>query len=409
MNDARGICFVALNGYAALARRGGVEHVGGAEQQMALLARELARRGRTVSFITRDVGQAGGETVSGVRVLKAYADDAGWPGLRFIHPRLTALWSALRRADADVYYQRMAEQTTGIVAAFCARHGRRFVFAAASDYDCMKGLPRLHKRRERCLYRYGLRRAHVVLAQTRSQCALLKGSFGVRARVLANASEDLSEVATSKLGGNDAKGGPNEALVRERHPDGSVARARILWVGRFTPEKRLSWVLEAARQSPEMDFAIVGDGPDSVMREAREAAIPLHNVSLLGRVPHEKMIDHYMRADVLLCTSEREGFPNTFLEAWSLGVPVVTTFDPDGVVASERLGATAGDVEGLSDALRSLVGDAKEIQDCGRRCRRYFEQHHGVASIVDRLEALAFPGGTGRGMANGECRMANAE
>ncbi len=411
MSEVSGICFVALNGYAALAGRGGVEHVGGAEQQMALLARELARRGRAVSFITRDVGQTDGETVSGVRVLKAYADRDGWPGVRFLYPRLTGLWSALRRANADVYYQRMAEQTTGIVAAFCARNGRRFVFAAASDYDCMKALPRLGKVRERCLYRYGLRRAHVVLAQTRSQSALLEESFGIRASVLANASEDLLTVARRENGCKVAMAGAEKAAARASPLDGTRARARILWVGRFTPEKRLSWALEAARQCPEMDFEIVGDGADDLMREASEAARSLPNVSLPGRVPHERMRDHYARVDALLCTSEREGFPNTFLEAWCFGVPVVTTFDPDGVVASERLGAAAPDVKGLSDALRALVGDAKEIQDCGERCRRYFEQHHGVRSIVDQLEALACPGGAnvGIGMENAECRMPNAE
>ncbi|MCC7293827.1 MAG: glycosyltransferase family 4 protein [Phycisphaerales bacterium] len=408
MSDARGICFVALNGYAALAGRGGVEHVGGAEQQMALLARELARRGRAVSFITRDVGQGDGASVNGVRVWKAYADDGGWPGLRFFHPRLSGLWSAMRRADADVYYQRMAEQTTGIVAAFCARKGRRFVYAAASDYDCMSALPRLRKLRERCLYRYGLRRAHVVLAQTRSQCALLRESFGVRASVLANASEDLSDVAVDAQGCRDSPSSRNDVLA-ESNPGGSAAghsdrnakRPRILWVGRFTPEKRLSWALEAARQCPKMDFGIVGDGADALMREAREAARPLQNVTLLGRIPHERMRDCYVRADLLLCTSEREGFPNTFLEAWSLGLPVVTTFDPDGVVAGERLGAAAGDVKGLSGALRALVDDAKEREACRRRCRCYFEKHHGVASIVDQLEALAFSGATGPPSARG--------
>lgn len=363
---------------------------------MALLARELARRGRAVSFVTRDVGQADGETVSGVRVWKAYEDHAGWPGLRFLHPRLSGLWSAMRRADAAVYYQRMAEQTTGIVAAFCARKGRRFMLAAASDYDCMRSLPRLGKFRERCLYRYGLRRADVVLAQTRSQCALLKESFGVRASVLANASEDLSNATGCASG---------------RRLERGSGCARILWVGRFTPEKRLGWALETARHCPEMDFEIVGDGAGVLMREASEAAQSLSNVRLLGRVPHDRMRDCYARADVLLCTSEREGFPNTFLEAWSFGVPVVTTFDPDGVVASAALGGTATDAKGLSEALRALVGNRKEIQDCGQRCRRYFEQHHGVETIVDQLETMAFPGGASAamGMVKGEWRMPNAE
>ena len=37
---------------------------------------------------------------------------------------------------------------------------------------------------------------------------------------------------------------------------------------------------------------------------------------------------------MLLSTSDFEGFPNTFLEAWSVGLPIVSTFDPDTVFAA---------------------------------------------------------------------------
>ncbi len=68
---------------------GRVAFTGGAEVQQARLARGLAARGVDMTVVTCDYGQPSPTTVHGVRVRKTYALDAGWPVLRFFHPRLT--------------------------------------------------------------------------------------------------------------------------------------------------------------------------------------------------------------------------------------------------------------------------------------------------------------------------------
>ena len=42
------------------------------------------------------------------RCTRRFALDAGLPVLRFLHPRLTSMWRALREVDADIYYHRSA-------------------------------------------------------------------------------------------------------------------------------------------------------------------------------------------------------------------------------------------------------------------------------------------------------------
>lgn len=386
------LCFVALNAYGAIAgeqarfirgkqarqtesdrtrttRAGSLCTPGGAEMQQTVVARELARRGYAVSFITLDHGQPEDETIDGVHILKAYRREAGLPGLRFLTPRLTGLWRAMHRADADVYYQRMAEQTTGLVAAFCRRHGRAFIFATASDFDCLSDLPRLVKARERRLYLYGLRRADRVFAQTRQQQRLLHDAFRVEAVVVPNAGRDLSD-ETSLLTGQ-----------------GGIA-PRVLWIGRFTPEKRLDWLVDLARRCPAITFDVVGGSGDDTpaLRGLERDAASLANVVLHGRVPPFAVAEFYRRSAVLLCTSEREGFPNTFLEAFSLGIPVVTTFDPDGIVAGHGLGVVAETQESLARGLISLLSDRGRLEACGRAARAYFDEHHDVRRVADLYE-----------------------
>ena len=69
------------------------------------MAKWLAGRGCKVSMLTWDEGQADGEIIDGVKVFKLCRKDDGIKGLRFFWPRWTSLNVAMKRADADIYYQ----------------------------------------------------------------------------------------------------------------------------------------------------------------------------------------------------------------------------------------------------------------------------------------------------------------
>ncbi|HYS11666.1 MAG TPA: glycosyltransferase family 4 protein, partial [Burkholderiaceae bacterium] len=177
------ICFVGLDNLPVLAPEYKQHPVGGASVQQTLLARALARRGHDVSMVVADLGQADDARWDAIRVLKAYRPDAGLPLLRFIHPRWTELWSALRRADADLYYTSCAGMHVGLLALFCRRFHKRFVFRSASESDCDPSRLLVRFARDRWLYAYGLRRADAILVQSRSQGEALARSYGLAARV----------------------------------------------------------------------------------------------------------------------------------------------------------------------------------------------------------------------------------
>jgi len=364
------ICFVASGAYGAVSGRPEVRHIGGAEMQQVRIGRELRRRGHAVSFVTLDHGQPDGVEHEGLKVFRMCAWEDGLPGLRFVHPRWTSLWGALKRANADVYYQRGAGPETGQVALWCSLRRRPFLFAAASDTNCIPSLPDLPTRRERVLYRYGLRRATRVVAQTEAQAALLRESFGLASTLIKSCSED-------PLGA--AEPAPFEART-----------GRVLWIGRFAKKKRFELLLDLAEASPQIAFDVVGGEASSREYSARmsERARHLPNITLHGWVPQEGMGAFYDRASMLICTSWVEGFPNTFMEAWARGTPTVSTVDPDGLIRKHGLGA-AGDTAGdLRAAIVSLRSSAETWRGCAQRARRYFLENHTIPAAVDRYEEL---------------------
>ena len=117
------ICFVSHFAYGALSGSVG-GHIGGVEQQINLMTRWFAGRGYSVSALTWDEGQPEGSEIDGVRIYKICSRRAGVPGARFLFPRWTGLVRAMRKANANLYYQSCAEYVTGQVAMWCRHHGR---------------------------------------------------------------------------------------------------------------------------------------------------------------------------------------------------------------------------------------------------------------------------------------------
>lgn len=161
-----------MDNYPVLAGASSNEYIGGESVQQTLLARACVELGLDVSMVVKDPGTTQGELVDGVTVWRAFRPGAGLPGLRFIHPRVTGLLRAMRRADADVYFQSCAGMATGVTAWFCRRQRRRMVFRLAHDSDCVPGEQLIRLARDRKIYEYGLRNADLISAQGVQQSTL---------------------------------------------------------------------------------------------------------------------------------------------------------------------------------------------------------------------------------------------
>ena len=296
VNGAAHICFVAPLAWPVFSRDPRLGVVGGAEVQQSILARVLARAGHRVSMICLDFGQPERVELDGVTVHKTYRPDAGIPGLRFVHPRITGMWRAMREVDADVYYQRSSAALTAVVAEFCRLHGKRSVYAGASDTDFLPGREQIRLLRDRWLFQRGLARVDRLVVQNRNQQRSCLLNYGRRAQLIPSCYE---LPADARPGGGDT----------------------VLWVGTVHQYKRPELLLELARRLPHRRFVMVGGpGCDEVQRQSyyegvRAAAAALPNVEFTGFLPLERVEPYFDRARVHVNSSDHEGVPNTFLQA----------------------------------------------------------------------------------------------
>lgn len=110
----------------------------------------------------------------------------------------------------------------------------------------------------------------------------------------------------------------------------------------------------------------------------------LANVDYLGSKTLFDTTKLVAQSRCLLCTSVKEGFPNTFLQALSCNVPLISTVNPNGIIDKYRLGFVAETIEDFNDLIRKDVIEGVEQENIVT----YFELNHSVGRGVQIINKL---------------------
>jgi len=362
------ICFFAPYLWPSFSDRA-IEFAGGAEVQQAALARGLAARGFDVTVGTCDYGQGRRVEREGITFLATHPPFAGLPVLRFFHPRLTGNVRALLASRAEVFYERGSGMQAGLAHDVARWTRAGFVFGAAHDSDAQRAMPLVPMARDRWWYARAIRGADAIVAQTASQQRNFRDEWGRESVVIPNLVE--LPARTVDAGGDGA----------------------LLWLSTYKSSKHPEWMLEVARRLPNRRFVMAGVIPPppltpEVFERTRAAARELPNLEVRGHVDRSVLSEFFARGALFVHTSDSEGFPNTLLEAWAHGLPSISIYDPDGIVARERLGEVVSNAERITEAVDRWMADPEGRRETGARARAFVERSHTPDVVIDRLAAV---------------------
>src|SRR5262249_55241876 len=150
--------------------------------------------------------------------------------------------------------------------------------------------------------------------------------------------------------------------------------------------------IEIARKAPDIRFVICG-GPSTFTavpgysEQFIETLRALPNVDYRGQVSPGDASRVIANAALLLSTADGEGFPNTFLQAWAAGTPVVSlVVDPDHIVKRYSLGKISLTIEQAIHDIRMLLESEKEREAISSRASEYVAKNHTEAAVISVFE-----------------------
>ncbi len=352
---------------------------GGAELQCWMLATEFARRGWEVHYVSENSKPGMPELLDGVTL--HYLPEVGY----WKEGNREGIAAIMSRINPDVVYNRVFNLYTWQAMSLAPKHAVT-IWAAASDADAAvlgfvkemfrsKTIPQLLVLAPRLIHaryfaRKGALSAQIRLAQHFEQQQHLK-KVGIDTTVLRNSFP------------------PTDADVLQKHE----GKPSVFWAGSVKRWKQPELFIELARRCQDLDceFVIAGE----VFKKEyplllERAAAELRNFRYAGHIPLQEIDRYFAAAHLHIKTSQPlEGFPNTFVQAWQYGVPVVSLdVDPDGLLSRERLGAVVSSMDELEAKVRELLANPQLRREIGARAREFTLKEFNLHKNVDRLEEL---------------------
>lgn len=351
------ICFVCPQAWPYLSDN--QYSTGGAERQIVLLAKELAKN-HDVYIIVGDYGQSSKTVVENISIYKSYE-----PGVARYTKRVNKIYSCLDNINPEVSIVRGNPALANVVGTIAKFLETDFVYNIANDNDIpFSGSSRYDYREYIKLL--PLKLADHLIVQTPRQRHII--------------SENRKKTSIVP------NGYPSASVQRDQEYDG------FLWIGRLDfKQKQPDIFVNLAERIPSEKFTMIGPRNNTKQeKKMLEKINQMDNITYQGPVQPDAVHDYYARTQALINTSAYEGFPNTYLEAWRLGIPVLSfNVDPNRFINCELPVCAHGNMERLIEIVRKVGKSDMFRNRLAENCLNEFEQRYRIEAVAETyLEAL---------------------
>lgn len=304
--------------------------IGGGELQIYLLAKSLALKGHEVVIIDPFLDKSFCSP-EGIKLINIPEWNKGVKFIRLFTIRIPVLWKMLKEQKADYYYVRMRSYLHLLPYYASRKVGGKFIQAIAHDLDILSIADKIkyEYKQNFSLFRFItgdlpndlvlkflLRKSDYVTLQHSGQ-AFSPGSSKSRQVLFPNIIDSDNFPVTE-----------------------NASKDYFIYVGSFTMLKGADTLQQLMNiLDKNITVVIVGQPKGKSATKIYNELSKHENVIRKGRLDHNETIRYMSNAKALINTSYFEGFPNIYLEAWSLGIPVISlTVNPGNIFDKYPLG-----------------------------------------------------------------------
>jgi glycosyltransferase involved in cell wall biosynthesis len=355
------ICFIAPKAYPIFNPK--IESTfGGAEVQLSLLAKELAKyKNLDVNFMVADYGQKDVENYSGVKI---------WKSLNLKDKKTKQIkdfFKIFKKINANTYIQRTLTPQSGLIALYCKLKKKKFIYMVAHDRET-DGIHEVYSNLFKSfLAKLTFKLAYKIIVQNEYQKSNILKCFK-RDPFLLNSSYKIEKLKKTK-------------------------KESILWVGRSEDWKRPGLFLELAKSFPKERFVMIcpkSTKNPKLSNEIKTKIKKLNNVDFYEFIKFNKINRYFQEAKLFINTSTQEGFPNTFIQATKNKTPIISlNVNPNNLLDKYNIGYYCNDnFKKMKDNLNKLLKDKTSYKKMQDNAYKYAKEHHDIKVNAKKFKEI---------------------
>lgn len=341
---------------------------GGAAVQTFSWIRGLTKVGQDVFILTgADKNAILKEECRHYNIIPLYDNNKGVRWLRWVYYRLPYLYSQVKQVKPDYLYQSVPGWPSFLMGSVCHILNIKYLLRISNDNLLDERINRQHSWFKRFFLEKGIKMAYCILCQNEYQLSQIKKKYPQKQALKIPNPIYLSHIPTT---------------------DATQSRSYIAWVGLFQYQKNLKLLYEVANALKHEQFKVAGKelyGNDADTKSYLAKLKQLPNVEFVGFLSRNDIPPFLAKAKYLLNTSHYEGFSNTFLEAMSVGTPIISSdrVNPDGFISENNLGIVYKDLDDLVNQYRYVSSEM--YSQMSANALGYVVEHHDHEALANKL------------------------
>lgn len=346
--------------------------MGGAELQISYLAKTLKKLDIEVHYIFEDKGNIISNSdalhlhpLRKIRIRKYF-------GQRWFLYR-TKIFKHLNKIEPDVIYTRFYSSWSGFAAQYSKKHNVKHIWAVAHDNDLMQKLS----------FKLILRPFDAM------ELFYFNRVFTVRNVIITqNTCQEFNLWKNHRRKG--VKILQMTPLVNENKLIKIDSEVTVVWIANLKPIKhpqKFIQFIESCSDLENIKFIMIGRHEKSYSSLIN--AVKNTNFKYLGELPNEEVNRILCKANILISTSDAEGFSNTFVQAWMRKVIVLSmNSNPDNIITEQRIGFVCPTLDELKIKTALLVNNIEIRQQMSEKAYKYASDNHSLEKNILKVVNL---------------------
>jgi glycosyltransferase involved in cell wall biosynthesis len=358
------ICFIAPKAYQLFNPK--IKSTfGGAEVQLSLLAKELAKDQKLdINFMVADYGQKSKELINNVKI---------WKSLNFKKNILSQVFSFFKifnKINADIYIQRTLTPQSGIIALYCKLKRKKFVYMVAHDRETDETHELYNDFIKSFLAKLTFKLASKIIVQNEYELINLKKRYPKKKISILKKGLKINDFKKNKM------------------------RYDAIWVGRCEIWKNPEIFLEMAKAFPKNKFLMIcpkATNKEEYFKEILKKASNLKNLNFIEFIENNKITELLYQSKVFIFTSNQEGdWPMTILEATSCCVPVISSkLNYDYLIDKYNGGIYCNNnFNKLKESFKDLILNNKKLKEYSKNAYKYAKDYHNIKVNAKKFKEI---------------------